>query len=117
MAGRDANVIERELERLTDGLSKELLGSASAPLSYSITCFPELGESACVTNAIFVVGKGNRGFACTNKQADELETAWNAVQSGGGKSTKAADAVLVRRLSAMRSELAKSITQSVCNHI
>ena len=112
MAGHDDGVLRNEYERLTANLEGEGLGSASLPLSSSVTCFPELGERACVTHSLDVVATNGADFACTNEQAGELEAIWN--RAVVEERAEQADADLMKRLEAMREELRQSLTQADC---
>ena len=118
MAGRDAGAIDRELARSTARFSKEAFGTASLPLSYEITCFPELGGDACMTNAIIVSGLTSEAFVCTDAEADELDAVWNATFARGGRqSASLSNAAMLERLQEMRSDSARTISQTACNQI
>ncbi|MXO60455.1 hypothetical protein GRI89_12995 [Altererythrobacter salegens] len=113
MAGRDASAVTRRFEELTAGLTVEGYGTASDPLSSEITCFPQIGEEACVVERIEVVGNPARNFVCTNEQADELEATWHNALAAGGDAAKA-DFALLDHLQEMRDALANELPQSDC---
>ena len=118
MAGRDASAVDRELTRLTAHLSKEELGTASFPLSYHVTCFPALGDDACMTNAIIATGSADDASVCTEAEADELEALWKAKPpSGAPQSTTLSDTAMIRRLRGMRASAAAALPQSACDQI
>jgi len=117
MAGHDSGAIDREFARLTAHLSQEPQGSASTPLSYEITCFPELGNTACVTNAIVASGLGDGAFVCTDAEADELEKLWSSkLHRGALPSTKSSDTALLKRINGMRADTKKALPQFACDN-
>src|SRR3546814_14271899 len=77
MAGRDTSTLNLELERLTASLKKEGMGTSSVPLSGELTCYPELGEQACIGRIAFTHSPAGN-FVCTEAQADELDAAWHS---------------------------------------
>src|SRR3546814_13950397 len=83
MAGRDTSTLNLELERLTASLKKEGMGTSSVPLSGELTCYPELGEQACIGRIAFTHSPAGN-FVCQEAQADELDAAWNAAAPDGG---------------------------------
>src|SRR3546814_7812604 len=83
MAGRDTSTLNLELERLTASLKKEGMGTSSVPLSGELTCYPELGEQACIGRIAFTHSPAGN-FVCTEVQEDELEAAWKAAAPDAG---------------------------------
>src|SRR4051812_29014835 len=108
MAGRDVKALERQFAKLTHGLRSEIEGTASAPLSYSATCYPEIGIRACVSNPI--TGRGGF-FVCPsdpnypNDLESKLEDRVIKLQSKGRGT--AAYNVLVQGVDELRKELAR----------
>ena len=116
MAGREFGALTREFERLTAGLEAEYLATASDPLSSDLTCFPQLGENACVMTKVDVVA--SRGdFACTLAQADELEAVFMQALPPGSSDLSAGNAALIRRLRGMREELEAKLPQAECDRV
>jgi hypothetical protein len=116
MAGRSNEKVSLEFNRLTTGLQAVDLGSASAPLSASIRCFPQYGrDNACVTLSYSFVVTTEREFVCTSDQADELESIWNAQVAKRGGSRNHDDALL-KGLKVMRREVASSLSQATCDN-
>src|SRR3546814_20386820 len=83
MAGRDTSTLNLELERLTASLKKEGMGTSSVPLSGELTCYPELGDQACIGRIAFTHSPDGN-FVCTEAQADDLDAAWNATAHDDG---------------------------------
>ena len=121
MAGRDTQSLDRELERLTASLKEEGSDSAGVPLQGGSTCYPELGERACIGRTVITGSSSESDFVCTHEQAEELQAAWDgAVEDDGdmdrfNKSLPKRDQALRKRLRAMQAEVAAKIPQSACN--
>ena len=121
MAGRDTKALGRELERLTTSLEKQESATSSVPLQGQITCYPELGEQACIGRIVITGSPSKSDFVCTEEQADELQAAWDtAVEDDGdidslNKSLPKRDRALLKRLKAMHAQAAAMIPQTACN--
>src|SRR3546814_18172262 len=82
------------------------MGTSSVPLSGELTCYPELGEQACIGRIAFTHSPAGN-FVCTEAQADELDAAWNAAAPDDGttegfnKSLPKRDEALLKPLKAM----------------
>lgn len=114
MAGRDTTKIDRELEQLTASLKEEGSDSASVPLQGQSTCYPELGERACIGRIVITGSSSESDFVCSEEQANELQTVWDAAGEDGMTLPKR-DRALRKRLKAMQAEAAAEIPQSACN--
>ena len=116
MAGRDARVLQAELNRLTAGLQTGREASAGEPLQSELDCFPQIKDNACVLTEISVV-ESPTDFVCTNRQADELEAIWNRKMAPQPSSSSRADAALLARLHEMRKALRQSLPQKACDNL
>lgn len=117
MASRPHSEISTALAQEVAGLETQDFATASAPLSGSGTCYPSLGDNACVSR-IELVGASNQ-FVCSESQAQVLEAVWSDAfetqrSSSGRTDTQSADAALIRRLDDMRGELRASLPESTC---
>lgn len=121
MAGRDTSKLDRELEGLTASLEKLDSMTSSVPLQSRNTCYPQLGERACVGRVVITHSRSDADFVCTGKQADELLAVWEGAATDGRTyeslvaADKKRDAALLKRLRAMHTEAAAKIPQSACN--
>ena len=121
MAGRDTSKLDREINRLTASLEKQESATSSVPLQGQNTCYPELGEGACVGRIVITHSRSDADFVCTQKQADELLSVWEGAATDGRTyeslvaADKKRDAALLKRLRAMRAEAVAKIPQSACN--
>lgn len=121
MAGRDTRRLDRELEQLTASLKEQGSDSSSVPLQGQTTCYPELGERACIGRIVITGSSSKSDFVCSETQADELQAAWDAADKDDGnidrfnKSLPKRDRALLKRLRAMHAEAAAKIPQSACN--
>src|SRR3546814_17346625 len=75
MAGRDTSTLNLELERLTASLKKEGMGTSSVPLSGELTCYPELGEQACIGRIAFTHSPAGK-LVCNEEHTEEMDAAW-----------------------------------------
>lgn len=113
MAGRDSSALQAEYERRTRGLENDGVGTASDPVSYGSDYFPSLGENAYVFTGGYVIPDQGK-FVCTEDQGIILESVWKKAYDSGGGNAEEADAALLLRLQAMRSQLSERVPQSDC---
>jgi lysyl-tRNA synthetase class II len=121
MAGRDTSTLDRELERLTASLEKQESATSSVPLQGQNTCYPELGERACVGRIVITRSSSKSDFVCSEEQADELQAVWDAAVKDDGsiesfnRALPKRNEALLKRLRGMHAEAAVKIPQSACN--
>jgi hypothetical protein len=121
MAGRDTTALDHKLERLTASLEKQGSATSSVPLQGQLTCYPELGERACIGRIVITGSSSKSDFVCSEEQADELQVSWDAIAKDDGdidnfnKTLPKRDEALRNRLRAMHVEAAAKIPQSACN--
>ena len=104
MAGLETSILRDEFERLTHGREQTGSATSSIPVSYEIVCFPDLGETACISAGGYLPPNSDN-FICSEAQAMELETVWSAVQAGGRGSIEESGAAMLARLEGMRAEV------------
>ena len=114
LAGRDHSKIDAALKAATAGLQTEGFAESSAPLASLSACYPELGDQAC-TASYYPTSAPESFRVCNMDQVQDLETAWRSADTAGNGSAEAGNSAMLKRLAAMRQELAKSIPQSACN--
>jgi hypothetical protein len=114
LAGRDHRKIDVALKAATTELQTESFAESSAPLASLSDCYPELGDEACTTS-YYPTSAPDSFRACTMDQVQDLETAWRSGDAARNGSAEAGNSAMLKRLAAMRQELAKSIPLSACN--
>lgn len=111
LAGRNIEVLESELARLTKDLKQQGPEfTASVPLQYSQRCYPELGNDACLAGPATA---SSGSFVCTSAQTDAAEKAWDEALS----ERKDEDAALENAVSQIRKDVAISTPQTSCDQI
>jgi hypothetical protein len=114
LAGRNHSKIDAALKAATAGLQSEGFAESSAPLASLSDCYPELGDQAC-TVSYYPTSVPDSFRVCNMDQVQDLETAWRSADTVGNGSAEAGNSAMLKRLAAMRQELAKSIPSSTCN--
>jgi len=114
LAGHDSSKVDAALDAATAGLEVGGFVESSTPLSGDYTCYPELGERACVATYYFP-SSPNAPRVCNLEQVADLEKAWKSASLTSDGSTDAAHVVLQKRLSELRRSVASAIPQSACN--
>lgn len=120
MAGRDTSKLESKLQQLTASLEKSGWATSSVPLRADMTCYPDLGDSACAGRTVLQKSP-ETNFVCSETQAIELDAVWKAAATDGPtyeslvNANKKRDEALLKRLRAMHAEAAAKIPQSACN--
>jgi hypothetical protein len=112
MAGRAHEQLTAALAKATAGLKGEGFGTSSLPMTGSVTCYPELSETACV-GRIELVSDAQQ-YVCTEDQAKVLDAVWNAALKSNDQSTALGDAALIKRLEVMRADLRRTLPDATC---
>ena len=114
LAGRDHSKIDAALKAATAGLQSEGFAESSAPLASLSDCYPELGDQACTTS-YYPTSAPESFRVCNMDQVQDLETAWRSGDAARNGSAEAGNSAMLKRLAAIRQELAESIPPSACN--
>jgi hypothetical protein len=114
MAGRDVRALKARYSRLTDGLSEQGFATSSVPVSYESVCFPELGENACISTRAYLPPSGE-DFVCSEAQGIEIEHVWNDAMPEEGGEIAMADQAADRRITQMREEMKRKMSQADCS--
>ena len=114
LAGRDHSKIDAALKAATARLQSKGFAESSAPLASLSVCYPELGDQAC-TASYYPTSAPDSFRVCNMDQVQVLETAWRSADTAGNGSAEAGNSAMLKRLAAMRQELAKSIPPSARN--
>lgn len=112
LAGRNADILEREFSRLTAPLATDgTETTASVPLRHSSTCYPELGVDACVGGpATADDGK----FVCGAEQVAKAEAAFDeAIRKGNGDPYSA----LAEAIDNIKKNAATTTSQADCDQL
>lgn len=113
MAGIDSTALQRRIETLTVGLDAEGFGTASDPVTYSSTCYPELGKTACTMTYANLV-EFPEAFVCTAEQSEEVEAIWDDALADPYGPTTEAERAAKQRIETMRDELRAALHPGDC---